>query len=103
MSGSLLSTRCPIFAKVTELQSSLANERGRASSSSQELAEAKSRVESLVTKVSELESSNLKLNQKISDLAQTIDDKNSTHRGQVFYAELCKQGECDHEKDVFFS
>ena len=74
-------TLCNI--QVNELQSALANERGRASSGSQALSESKSRIESLVAKVSELETANLKLNQKISDLAQTVEDHNSSHRAQV--------------------
>ena len=72
-----------MWFQVTELQSQLANERGRASSSTQSLSESKSRIESLVSRVSELESANLKLNQKISDLAQNIEDQNSGHRAQV--------------------
>jgi hypothetical protein len=72
-----------VIVQVTELQSQLANERGRASSSTQALSESKSRIESLVSRVSELESANLKLNQKISDLAQNIEDQNSGHRAQV--------------------
>ena len=68
---------------MTELQSNLANERGKSSSNTQELSEAKNRVQTLVSKVSELESANLKLNQKISDLAQTLEDKNSNHKSQV--------------------
>lgn len=69
--------------RVNELQSHLANERSRASSSSQGLAESKARIESLMSKVSELESSNLKLNQKIADLAQDLEDQNSAHRAQL--------------------
>lgn len=69
--------------RVNELQTALASERGRASTSSQELNEARNRVETLVSKVSELEAANLKLNQKISDLAQNIDDLNSQHKAQL--------------------
>ena len=63
----------------------LATERGRASSSNQGLSESKARIESLMSKVTELESSNLKLNQKIGDLAQNIEDQNATHRAQVLF------------------
>ena len=72
-----------IFSQVNDLQTHLASERGRASSGAQALSESKSRIENLVHKVSELESSNLKLNQKISDLAQTLEDQNSAQRSQV--------------------
>ena len=61
----------------------MASERGKSSSNSQELSEAKNRVQTLVSKVSDLESENLKLNQKISDLAQNMEDKNSAHKAQV--------------------
>merc|ERR1719239_300049 len=69
--------------RVSELQSNLASERGKSSSNSQELSEAKNRVQTLVSKVSDLESENLKLNQKISDLAQNMEDKNSAHKAQL--------------------
>ena len=71
------------FLKVHELQNHLASERGKASSSTSSLAEARNRIETLVTKISELEGANLKLNQKISDLAQDIEDQNSNHKAQV--------------------
>ena len=66
-----------------ELQTALSNERGKASSSEQALKESKSRIEALMTRVTELESSNLTLNQKVADLAQTMEDTNSAHRAQV--------------------
>merc|ERR1712226_748858 len=47
--------------RVQELQTSLSSERGKASSSEQALSESKSRIETLMTRVSELESSNLVL------------------------------------------
>ena len=71
------------FVKVNELQNHLSSERGKASSSTSSLAEARNRIETLVTKISELEGANLKLNQKISDLAQDIEDQNSNHKAQV--------------------
>jgi hypothetical protein len=45
--------------------------------------------------VSELESANLKLNQRISDLAQNIEDQNSGHRAQVtvIYLHSLKYGQ----------
>merc|ERR1719445_1369367 len=63
--------------RVQELQTALSNERGKASSSEQALKESKSRIETLMTRVSELESSNLTLNQKLGDLAQNMEDTNS--------------------------
>lgn len=69
--------------RVNELQNHLSSERGKASSSTSSLAEARNRIETLVTKISELEGANLKLNQKISDLAQDIEDQNSNHKAQL--------------------
>ena len=37
----------------------------------------------LVTRISDLESLNLSLNQKISDMAQKIEDDRASHRAQV--------------------
>merc|ERR1711997_703292 len=69
--------------RVQELQTALSDERGKASSSEQALKESKSRIEALMTRVTELESSNLTLNQKISDLAQNMEDTNAAHRAQL--------------------
>merc|ERR1712241_791857 len=69
--------------RVQELQTALSNERGKASSSTQALSESKARIEALMARVSELESANLTLNQKISDLAQNMEDQNSAHRAQL--------------------
>merc|ERR1712029_1164013 len=69
--------------RVHELQTSLSDERGKASSSEQALKESKSRIEALMTRVTELESSNLTLNQKMSDLTQNLEDTNSAHRAQL--------------------
>merc|ERR1739838_209499 len=68
---------------VQELQTALSNERGKASSSTQALSESKARIEALMARVSELETANLTLNQKISDLAQNMEDQNSAHRAQL--------------------
>ena len=65
------------------MQSALSNERGKASSSTQALGETKARIESLVQRVSELETANLTLNQKMSDMAQNMEDSNAAHRAQV--------------------
>ena len=65
------------------MQSALTNERGKASSSTQALGETKARIESLVQRVSELETANLTLNQKMSDMAQNMEDSNAAHRAQV--------------------
>jgi len=70
-------------SRVQELQTALTNERGKASSSTQALGETKARIEALVTRVSELESANLTLNQKMSDMAQNMEDQNSAHRAQL--------------------
>ena len=68
---------------MNDLQADLANERGRAALSSKTLEESKSRIETLVMRISELENANLSLNQKISDMAQNIEDDRSSHRAQV--------------------
>ena len=65
------------------MQTDLANERGRAGLSSKTLEESKSRIETLVLRISDLESGNLAQNQKISDMAQKIEDDKSSHRAQV--------------------
>jgi len=69
-------------SRVQELQAALTNERGKASSSTQALSETKARIEALVKRVSELESANLTLNQKMGDMAQNMEDQNSAHRAQ---------------------
>ena len=51
--------------------------------SSKTLDESRSRIEVLVMRISDLETSNLSLNQKISDMAQNIEDDKSSHRAQV--------------------
>jgi len=70
-------------SRVNDLQSDLANERGRAALSSKTLEESKSRIETLVMRISDLENANLSLNQKISDMAQNIEDDRSSHRAQI--------------------
>merc|ERR1712048_1537665 len=69
--------------RVQELQTQLSNERGRATPSSQSLAESKTRIEQLLKRVGELEAANLSLNQKISELTQQMEDQNSAHRSQL--------------------
>lgn len=69
--------------RVNELQKHLAEERGKASSSTQNLSEARNRIESLVARISDMESANLKLSQRISDLAQEMEDQNSSHKSQL--------------------
>ena len=66
-----------------DLQSALSNERGSNASSLQELKESRSRIEALISKVSDLEGANLNLNQKISDMAQNMEDLRSGHRAQM--------------------
>jgi len=70
-------------SRVNELQTALSNERGKASSSTQALGETKARIDALLTRVSELESANLTLNQKMGDMAQNMEDQNSAHRAQL--------------------
>merc|ERR1712226_1465778 len=54
-----------------------------ASSSTQSLEESRARIEALVDKVSKLESANLGLTQKITDLGQKMEDQNAAHRAQL--------------------
>ena len=68
---------------MNELQTALTNERGKASSSTQALGESKARIDSLMQRVSELEAANLTLTQKLSDMAQNMEDSNAAHRAQV--------------------
>lgn len=69
--------------RVTELQTALANERGTAASGQQELKESRIRITALIARVSEMETAELLLKQKIADLAQQMEDQNSHHRGQM--------------------
>merc|ERR1719394_2186597 len=69
--------------RVRDLQSQLTSERGNNASSSQELKESRSRIEQLISKVSDLEGANLALNQKIADMAQDMEDQKSAHRAQM--------------------
>jgi len=66
-----------------DLQTALSHERGSNASSLQELKESRSRIDLLMSKVSDLEAANLNLNQKISDMAHNMDDLKSGHRAQV--------------------
>ena len=69
--------------RVKDLQSQLSNARGNNASTLQELKESKSRIASLMSKVSDLEGANLALNQKIADLAQEMEDLKGIHRAQI--------------------
>jgi lamin B len=69
--------------RVRELQKSLTNERGNNASHGQELKESRSRIEQLISKVSDLEGANLALNQKIADMAQDMEDHKGAHRAQM--------------------
>jgi hypothetical protein len=69
--------------RVTELQTALASERGTAASGQQELKESRIRITALIARVSEMETAELLLKQKISDMAQQMEDQNSHHRGQM--------------------
>ena len=61
----------------------MTKERGSTAGSAQELKESRSRIEALISKVSDLEGANLALNQKIADLAQEMEDQRSSHRAQL--------------------
>jgi len=69
--------------RVRDLQQALTTERGNNASSAQERKEARSRIEHLISKVSDLEGANLALNQKIADMAQDMEDQKSAHRAQM--------------------
>ena len=66
-----------------ELQSQLTRKHGSTAGSTQELKEARSRIDALLRKISELERENLSLNQKIADMAQELKDQPSRHEQQV--------------------
>ena len=69
--------------QIHQLQVQLTNERGSNAGSVQEVKESRARIEALISKVSDLEGANLALNQKISDMAQEMEDQRSTHRAQL--------------------
>ncbi len=69
--------------RVKDLQQQLTSERGNNATSAQELKESRSRIEQLISKVSDLEGANLALNQKIADMAQEMEDQKSAHRAQM--------------------
>ena len=70
-------------SKIRELESELAKERSQSSLSTNTLDETRSKIEALSTRISELESVNLGLQQKLSDYAQKLEDDRFTHRTQV--------------------
>ena len=57
--------------------------RGSNNNAAHELTEAKSRIESLISKVQDLENANLALNQKIADMKQEMEDQRSSFRSQL--------------------
>jgi len=69
--------------RVRDLQSQLTTSRNGSASTSQELKESRSRIAALTSKVVDLEKANLALNQKISELAQELEDMKGIHRSQV--------------------
>lgn len=69
--------------QIKDLQTALSNERGSNASSSQELKEAKGRIDALIGKISDLENANLALNQKIADMAQNMEDMKGSHRAEM--------------------
>ena len=70
-------------SKIRELESELAKERSQSSLSTNTLDETRSKIEALSTRISELESVNLGLQQKLSDYVQKLEDDRFTHRTQV--------------------
>ena len=69
--------------RVRDLQGQLTKERGQNTGAHHELKEARNRIESLMSKVSDLENANLALNQKISDMSHDMEDLKSAHRSQM--------------------
>jgi len=68
---------------VGDLQAQLSKSRNSGVSTMQELKESKSRIVALSSKVNDLEAANLGLNQKISNLAQELEDLKSIQRSQL--------------------
>ena len=79
----ILNKKLLSYIQIRELQSQLTKERGSTAGSVQELKESRSRIEALISKVSDLEGANLALNQKIADMAQEMEDQRSNHRAQL--------------------
>lgn len=69
--------------RIRDLQTQLTQSRGSTAGSAQEIKESRSRIETLISKVSDLEGANLALNQKIADMAQEMEDQRSSHRAQL--------------------
>ena len=69
--------------KINELEAELGKERSRSSLSTNTLDETKSKIQALSSRISELESVNLGLQQKLSEYSQKLDDDRFTHRTQV--------------------
>ena len=65
------------------MQTQLTNERGANASSIQELKESRARIEALVSKINDLEKANSNLNNKLTDMAQNMEDLKSAHRAQM--------------------
>ena len=70
--------------KINELEAELNKERSRSSLSTNTLDETKSKIQALTSRISELESVNLGLQQKLSEYSQKLDDDRFTYRTQVF-------------------
>jgi len=69
--------------RVRDLQSQLSSSRGSSASTLQELKESKARILALNSKAVDLESANLALNQKITELLQELEDLKGIHRSQL--------------------
>ena len=65
------------------MEAELGKERSRSSLSTNTLDETKSKIQALSSRISELESVNLGLQQKLSEYSQKLDDDRFTHRTQV--------------------
>ncbi len=73
----------PSTPQMRDLQTQLTNERGSNASAAQELKESRARIDALVAKISDLEGTNLQLQQKLADMAQAMEDLKSAHRAQM--------------------
>ena len=71
---------CEPHEEATQRGSKSAREKER---DMEEMKENKVRIKTLMVKVSDLENTNLALNQKIADFVQTIDNIKSSHRSEM--------------------
>lgn len=69
--------------RVKELQAQLSNERGNNAGNVQELKESRARIDALMKKITDLESTNHNLIAKIAAVEQEQEDQKSAHRAQM--------------------